>query len=170
MNSETVYSLFFYLISFVVLLSAVAAVTMRNLVHAALMLALSFISVSGIYVLLQADFLAAVQLLIYGGAVPVLIVFGVMLTRMPGDRESNPVNRRTVLWGAGMAALLFAVLMTTLHKTEFIARGVMTSEPSIEGIARLMLGDFVISFEIAAVLLLAALLGAIVLARGGEAK
>lgn len=170
MSNEALYSLLFYLISFIVLITAVAAMTMRNLVHAALMLALSFVTVAGIYVLLHADFLAAVQLLIYGGAIPVLIVFGVMLTRTPGNRESNPVNRQTVLWGSGVAALLFAVLMLALNKADFVVRGTLTREPSIEGIARLMLGDFVIAFEVAAVLLLAAMIGAIVLARGGEAK
>jgi len=170
MSNEALYSLLFYLISFMVLISAVAAMTMRNLVHAALMLALSFVTVAGIYVLLHADFLAAVQLLIYGGAIPVLIVFGVMLTRTPGNRESNPVNRQTVLWGSGVAALLFAVLMLALNKADFVVRGTLAKEPSIEGIARLMLGDFVIAFEVAAVLLLAAMIGAIVLARGGEAK
>lgn len=170
MSNEALYSLLFYLISFVTLITAVAAMTMRNLVHAALLLALSFVSVAGIYVLLHADFLAAVQLLIYGGAIPVLIVFGVMLTRTPGSRESNPVNRQTVLWGSGVAALLFAVLMLALNKAEFAVKGTLTKEPSVEGIARLMLGDFLISFEVAAVLLLAAMIGAIVLARGGEAK
>lgn len=170
MSNEALYSLLFYLVSFVTLITAVAAMTMRNLIHAALLLALSFVSVAGIYVLLHADFLAAVQVLIYGGAIPVLIVFGVMLTRTPGNRESNPVNRQTVLWGSGVAALLFAVLMLALNKAEFAVKGTLTKEPSVEGIARLMLGDFLISFEVAAVLLLAAMIGAIVLARGGEAK
>ena len=170
MSNETLYSLMFYLISGLTLLSAVAAMTMRNLVHAALLLALSFVSVAGIYVLLHADFLAAVQVLIYGGAIPVLIVFGIMLTRTPGSRESNPVNRKTALWGSGIAALVFAVIMVSLNKAKFPVLGTMTKEPSVEGLARLMLGDYVISFEVAAVLLLAALLGAIVLARGGEAR
>lgn len=170
MSNEVLYSLLFYIVSFITLITAVAAMTMRNLVHAALLLALSFVSVAGIYVLLHADFLAAVQILIYGGAIPVLIVFGVMLTRTPGNKESNPVNRQTVLWGSGVAALLFAVLMLALNKAEFAVKGTLTSEPSVEGIARLMLGDFLISFEAAAVLLLAAMIGAIVLARGGEAK
>lgn len=170
MSNETVYSLMFYLVTAAVLLSAIAAMTLRNLVHAALLLALSFVSVAGLYVMLQADFLAAVQILIYGGAIPVLIVFGVMLTRQPGNRESNPVNRKTALWGSGVAAMLFAVIMVALNKATFTAQGTLTKEPSVEGIARLMLGDFVISFEVAAVLLLAALIGAIVLARGGEAK
>jgi NADH-quinone oxidoreductase subunit J len=169
MSGETIYNVMFYLITAITLLSAVAAMTLRNLVHAAICLALSFVSVAGIYILLQADFLAAVQLLIYGGAIPVLIVFGVMLTRTPGTRESNPVNRKTLLWGSTIAALLVAVLLLGLHKTGFTTYGVLTKEPSVEGIARLLFGDFLIPFEIAAVLLLAALIGAIVLARGGEA-
>ena len=170
MSNEMLYSLMFYLVSGLILLSAVAAMTMRNLVHAAFLLALSFVSVAGIYILLQADFLAAVQVLIYGGAIPVLIVFGVMLTRTPGNRDSNPVNRKTALWGSGIAALLFAVILLTLDKAKFAVQGTLTKEPSVEGLARLMLGDFIISFEVAAVLLLAAMIGAIVLARGGEAK
>ncbi|MCX7779773.1 MAG: NADH-quinone oxidoreductase subunit J [Negativicutes bacterium] len=170
MSNEAVYGIMFYLVSAVVLLSAVAAVTLRNLIHAALFLAISFVSVAGIYVLLHADFLAAVQVLIYGGAIPVLIAFGVMLTRTPGAAGSNPVNTKTYIWGLGITGALFAVIMLSLLKSKFAMQGLISKEPSIEGLARLMLGDFLIPFEFAAILLLAAMIGAIILARGGEAK
>lgn len=169
MNGETIYGLLFYFISAIILISAILAMSLRNLVHAALFLAVSFISIAGLYVLLQADFLAGVQILIYGGAVPVLIVFGIMLTRTPGE-QSNPWNAKRVYWGGAAALLVLAVFGLFLCKAAYPLQEAAFKETAIEGIARLLFGDFLIPFEISAVLLLAALLGAIILSRGGSAE
>lgn len=157
----------FYLLAAVVLAAAAGVVFRRNLVHSALLLAVTFIGVAGLYILLAADFLAAVQLLVYNGAVAVIVVIGVMLTQKGDMKNSNPPNRMgrgilavVVLLAAGMLA---AVLTTKWPVVAHPAPG-----ETAAAIAGLLLGEFAIAFEAAAVLLLAAMIGAIILARGGE--
>lgn len=157
----------FYLLAAVVLAAAAGVIFNRNLVHAALLLALTFIGVAGLYILLAADFLAAVQLLVYNGAVSVIVVIGVMLTQKGDMTGSNPPNRL----GAGTAVvvgLLAAALIAAILGTKWKISAVPVPEETAEAIAGLLLGDFAIAFETAAVLLLAAMIGAIILARGGD--
>jgi NADH-quinone oxidoreductase subunit J len=98
---EIIYTAAFYVLAAITLLAAAGVVFNRNLVHSALLLALTFIGVAGLYVLLQADFLAAVQILVYSGAVAVIIVIGVMLTRWKSVATSSPSNK--LGWGAAVA-------------------------------------------------------------------
>jgi len=146
--------------------AALMMVGSKNLVHSALWLVLVFIGVSGVYMLLEADFLAVVQLLVYAGAIAVLLVFGVMLTRRGDMSESNPFNKYAVS-GAVVALLFFLLVESMVNKTDWPVRayealGSGTAGPIAEG----LLGQFVVPFEVAAILLLVAMVGAIILARG----
>ncbi|MBI2863580.1 MAG: NADH-quinone oxidoreductase subunit J [Chloroflexi bacterium] len=164
----------FYVLAVVVLGSTISVVTVRNVFHAALYLVLSFIGVAGLYITLSADFVAAVQILIYAGAVAILFVFAVMLTHGPEQASQNNRLRAPAFF---VAALLFATLAMVMVNTTWSVNMIdapVTDTPT--KIAELLLGSrnaagellssgFVLPFEVASVLLLAAMVGAIVVAR-----
>jgi NADH-quinone oxidoreductase subunit J len=136
-----------------------------NLVHSAFFLVLTFLGVAGIYVLLNADYLAVVQVLIYIGAISILLVFGVMLTRRGDVNESNLFNRYknqalVVTFG------LFVIMAVSAVMTQW---KVSTAEPpqsTIMLISNILLNEQVIPFEAAGILLLSALIGAIIIGKG----
>ncbi|MBZ4687118.1 MAG: hypothetical protein PWQ96_361 [Clostridia bacterium] len=160
----TLEPLFFWLISAVIVLSALAVVFMKNIVHSALFLIVTFVGMAGIYALLQADFIAAVQILVYAGAIAILIVFAVMLTRRGDIRASNPFNGYAII--ASLACLAFLVVTVSMIFNSGFEIVESVGKSVVEPLAIAMMGDFVISFEVAALLLLEALVGAIILARG----
>lgn len=164
---EFVYSIAFYILAGITIASAIGVVTKPNLVHSSLLLALCFIGISGLYVLLEADFLAAVQLLVYGGAVAVLIVLGIMLTQRSSMENTNPDSGwrkgAIVIGGLFMTLMMIVIATTSWHYSSAPAA---QDTPSL--LAQLLLTDYMVSFEAAALLLLAAMMGAIVLAKGGD--
>lgn len=143
---------------------AIGMVSARRLVHSALFLVLSFLSVSAIYLLARADFLAGVQLLIYAGAIMILMLFAIMLT--PGQMEiSGPGQWRQRL-GAGLVAVSFLVVASfSLLRTDWPLASTLPDQPTTETIGELLLSSYVLPFELASVLLLAAMVGAILIAR-----
>lgn len=145
-------------------------VSSRNLFHSALFLVLSFVGVVGYYVLLDAGFLAAVQLLIYIGAIAILILFAIMVSRgLMAERQSQ---RNQQWWIAALVALLiFVVLGVVLWQVDWpVADEQALASPSvaISQLGQDLLGPYVIPFEVASVLLLVALIGAVILARDTE--
>ena len=154
----------FWVLAVVSVSTALAVVLMRDVFRAALFLVLCFFSVAGIYVTLSADFLAGAQVLIYVGAIAVLIIFVIMLTRE--SRQGSPSGRLrlpAILIGLFfLITMLFVVLNTDWH---------VVAEPPAESattaIAQALFSEdgFVLAFEIAAALLLAAVIGAIALVR-----
>jgi NAD(P)H-quinone oxidoreductase subunit 6 len=162
--------------------SAVLVVTARNILHAAFALCLSFLGVAALYVFLHADFVAGVQLIVYVGGILVLIMFAVMFS---SNVVEDTAERRSgiIAIGAGGAAALAIfmsiVLMTRnleepLHKATHLANGkpVATAYvPTVSvnagqtGIGHLLMGPYLVPFEVASVLLLAALIGAVVIVR-----
>ena len=165
--SELFQSIAFYSLAGITVASAAGVVMKSNLVHSALLLVLCFIGIGGLYVLLNAEFLAAVQLLIYSGAIAVLLVLGIMLTRRSRMNESSQANdrtRRAAALSIGLLVLLLGVISATpWHYST--ADVLHNASPAI---ARFLLTDYMVAFEAAAVLLLAAMVGAIVLAKGVE--
>ena len=154
----------FILLSFFTLAGGLGVVVTRNVVHAALALLLSLMAVAGIYLILFAEFLALVQVLIYGGAIIIVLLFAIMLTRT-GEYPRISDNRQWPL--AAVAALgLLGVLVPA-----FLIRGVKDSEPHnppFTELANSLFTRWAIPFEVASLVLLVALIGAIIIARSGE--
>ena len=157
----------FFIFAILAIAAAWGVVTSKNIVHSALYLVLSFTGVAVLYVLMNADFLAAVQLLIYTGAVAIMIIFAVMLTLRTEISESNPENRHWG-WGALVACLVFVIMaLVILANPDWrILPTPWTGGGSAEDLSLLLLTKFMIPFEVAAVLLTVALAGAVILAKG----
>lgn len=183
----------FWLLTVVAVGSALGVVLIRDLFRAALLLVAVFVSVGGYFILLSAEFLAVVQVLIYAGAIAVLIIFAVMLTR--DVQRGNPPNRLQIP-AAVLAALLLAALVTVAIDTQWnllpegeqqavdLVQTAAVADIPVEsleqagvtesgeqaaaqeaGLADLLIGRFVLPFEAVSVLLLAALIGALALVR-----
>ncbi len=163
----TLQQVLFFIFGGITLLAALMVVTRRNLLHAALFMILSFFGVAGLYVLLEAPFLAGVQLFIYVGGISILIIFAIMLTRdiMLPDRASR--NRQWIA-GALVMILLCGVLIWTVlsHRWAATTPGQVPADSITRlGTALVDAGGFAMPFEVASVLLLAALIGAVTIAR-----
>lgn len=154
----------FYGVAALVLGSALYVVVGKNLVHSAFALVAAFFGVAVFYVYLGADFLAGAQVLIYVGGILTLLLFGVMLT----NRIYN-LNLRSgaiqVVPGALSAGLVFALLVWIIQSVDWGAMDAGDPGPTSESIGRLLMGDYLLPFEIASVLLLIALMGAAMLVR-----
>jgi NADH-quinone oxidoreductase subunit J len=148
------------------ILAAVRLVTAKNVVHAALFLVVSLAMVAGVYLLLAAEFVAWVQVLIYVGAIVVLLLFGLMLTRAPIGREvlDNQQRGISAVVAVGVLAGLSVLLWDTFRESEID----LATSPTAE-VGSNLFESFVLPFEVVSFLLLAALIGAIVLARKEEA-
>jgi NADH:ubiquinone oxidoreductase subunit 6 (subunit J) len=159
-----VISIVFYIFAALIVASALAVVLLKNLVHAALYLIVAFVGVAAMYVLLQAEFLAVVQILVYAGAVAIIIAFGLMLTRRTNMEETSAFNLqkgRAAFIGAG----IFGMIAFLFSKTEWKVQEGAEAVSVTEGISEFMFVDYVIAFETIAILLLIAMVGAIVIAK-----
>lgn len=167
MGDGLMHTLAFYFLAGITLAAATGVVFKRNLVHSAFLLSVTFLGVSGLYMTLEAEFLAAVQALVYSGAVAVLVVIGVMLTHRDDMSQSNPPNKMVVA-GAGAALAIVGVLVWAVVATPWkTGRGAVVS---VADIGRRFLTDFAPPFEAVALLLLAAVIGAVVLFKGGKVQ
>ncbi len=165
-------SVAFVVLAAILVGSALAVVTLRNIVHAALFLVLVFGAAAGIYILLNAEFIAIVQILVYAGAVTILILFSIMLTQNPNSRTSNPANRQWLI-AALISVALCAGIIFALSQNGAIANGGSQANASTGGtpvaIGQLLYSpttySYVLPFEIATLVLLVAIVGAIVIGR-----
>jgi NADH-quinone oxidoreductase subunit J len=158
----------FYFIAALAVAGALGVVLIRSTVYAALFLILALLAVAGVYVLLASEFLALVQILIYAGAVTVLLLFALMLTRV-GDLPETMVGAQ---WpAAGFAsALLAGLLIATVATSDWPGdAGEVTLVP-MRAIGDALFRQWAVPFEIASLVLLVALIGAIVLAREEEGE
>ncbi len=156
----------FFLLSTLAVVSAAVVALSKNIIYSALALLGTFIGVAGLYITLSADFLAATQLLVYVGGTLTLILFAVMLTARVGDKEvSNP--RRGLLLGFGIAMVVVFVLGTVAAEalTKWGQLEAQTSNPSTAKLGHAFLGEYLLPFEVGSVVLLAAMIGSVVLAR-----
>lgn len=154
----------FWILAVVGVLAALGVVLLRNVFRAALSLILCFIAVAGIYATLSADFLAAVQVLIYVGAISVLIILAIMMTREV--QRGSPSNK--LRFPAFIVAIVFfGAAAFAVFQTSWQVAGVAPQEPTTAALAVRLFGEggFVLPLEIAPIILLAAILGAIVLVR-----
>lgn len=160
----------FYILGGVTIVAALGVVTTRNIVYAALFLLVSLTGVAGLFVVLFAEFLALVQLLIYGGAVIIVILFALMLTRTVDFAESSEHRRWPV------AALVSFALFGLLAGTALVDSEKYNPDPSIyprmgigiEELGKGLFENWAVPFEIASIVLLVALIGAILIGRSGD--
>ncbi|HEY9164770.1 MAG TPA: NADH-quinone oxidoreductase subunit J [Candidatus Kryptonia bacterium] len=158
------YDLVFYAFAALTIVSAVGVVFSRNILYAAFALLFAFFGVAALYVLLAADFIAITQILLYVGGIMVLIIFGVMLTSRAYDVEMKRGVLQTipaVLIVGAVAGTLVGILTTTKWPTVNMAPYEETARP----IGALLMTQFVLPFELASILLLVALIGAVIIAR-----
>lgn len=162
----------FWVLSAITVGGALLVLLSRNLLHALVFLVLAFLGTAGLFLTLSADFLAVAQVLIYAGAISVLIVFAIMLTPLASrDNASSLYAAPGVLLGAAMAALVaFAALDVGWPELEGAAleQRAVDLGSAVAAIGEELLGRYVLAFEVASVLLLFALIGAIVLVREDE--
>jgi NADH-quinone oxidoreductase subunit J len=154
----------FWIIAITMAVAAVGVVSMKNIVHAALALVIVLAGVAAQFLLLQAEFIGIVQVLIYIGAVVVLFLFGIMLTRAPMQKTGDFDNDQRIL--AGLVSLLIFGVLASLFSSQFSGDQIHLGQPTQTAtIADSIFRTYVIGFEVVSMLLLAALVGAIVLAR-----
>lgn len=153
-----------FIFGLITLIGAVAAMSMRNLIHCALALILTFGGLAGIFLYLSAQFVGLVQLLVYVGAVGIVFVFAILLTRA-GGQEAKPFFSNSWYWGAGTAGLLAIVLVVAVATSPSLAdREAHSTKPTVKEVGAKLMKDLVIPMELMALLLTSALIGATVLA------
>ena len=166
--AETWQEIVFWVIAVVMALSALRVVTARNVIHAALYLVVTLIVAAILYVFLFAEFVAWVQVLVYVGAIVVLMLFGLMLTRAPIGKGNFDNDQR---WLAALCALAIFGVSSWIMIDAFEGKDISFARE--QGTTARSIGDvifsaYVLPFEVVSVLLLAALVGAIVIARRDE--
>lgn len=169
-------TLAFAVLTGLLLFSAYKTVASRFITHAALYLALALFSVAGVFILLEAPFLAAAQILVYVGAVLAVVIFAVMLSDVQdlggaGAEVKGWMSQlRSPYWGSlpiGIAGLLALLIIVGIGGLT-VPAGVGEPDTSVAGLGRALFTTYLIPFEIAGVLLLVAMVGAIVMAREGS--
>jgi NADH-quinone oxidoreductase subunit J len=159
--------LIFIILGLITLGAAVMVVTSQNLMRSALWLILAFFGIAGIFILLHAEFLAVAQILIYVGAIAMLIIFAIMLTRGLMDPKQPRFNEQ---WGVvgGFSALLFVALTFLVTRNNWPVQVAAVPPDAIQQLGSDFVGRYVVPFEVASVLLVVALIGAIIVARERE--
>ncbi len=157
-------TIIFYLVAGITVVSAAVVAFSRNIVHSAFSLVGTFGGVAGIYVMLGADFVAAVQVLIYVGGILVLILFAVMLTHRIA--EVHLTNRSVGTIPALIVTVAVgALLVTTILESSWNKADKVSHDPTTAQIGELFLKEYLLPFELASIVLLVALIGAVVLSR-----
>ena len=157
----------FSVLSLVVIIGALGVILLENIVYSAFLLGGVFMSVAGLYLLLNASFVAAAQVLVYVGAVNVLIIFAIMLVNKKEDlRPIENIKSRKIISTSICLTLLSLLIRVDLSNTWGLAEpSASIGEESTIRIGEHLFSDYLLPFEVASVLLLMAMIGAIVLAR-----
>ena len=160
-------TIIFYSVGAMVLTFGVLTVFTRKIFRAAVYLLLSLIGVAGIYILLDMQFIAALQIVIYVGGIVVLIIFSIFLTHQAGERLPTRIPKR-MLWAILLPALGLVFTTTVIAGHVFMSSAIPAIQPSVENIGRQLLSyndyGYVYPFEVISILLLAALIGSVVIA------
>jgi len=159
----------FYFLSFFGVMCALLVVFSRNAVHSVLYLILTFFAIAGHYILLNAQFLAAVHVIVYAGAIMVLFLYVIMLLNL--NQEAEPHKSTVLKFAAAISAgLLLTVFVGSLKGTELMAQqqGPATDVGLVKSLGRLLFTEYLLPFEISSVLLLAAMVGAVMLGKSEQ--
>ena len=154
-----------YAVMATILVFALGVVTLRNLFHCALCLAAALIGTAVVYVTLQAEFLAGVQILLYVGGVITLVVFAIMLTEhLAGKtvRQDNSQSLPAIAGLAGFVALIAALILKTPWP---VTETALKARVSVMGLGQALMGTYVFPFEVISIVLLAVLIGTVVIAK-----
>jgi len=153
----------FLVLAFVTLSSAVAAMSLRNLIHCVLCLVVTFGGLGSLYLRLDAQFVGFAQVFVYIGAVAILIVFAVLLTR--SGESTGPVFSGTWITGLGVAILVAGTLVVAIGRSGLPAAPASTSVSApVREIGDALMSDYVVPLEVMALLLTGALIGAVIIA------
>lgn len=158
----------FWFLSALAVISAIMVVASKNPVYSILSLIVTFFAISGHYVLLNAQFLAIVNIIVYAGAIMVLFLFVVMLMNLNADSEPPQKNKYILYGGTIAGASLLLVLVAALKQTVTTAQMVETNSGNvglIENLGKILFTDYVFPFEISSVLFLSAMIGAVVISK-----
>lgn len=155
----TYYALIFWLFGIITVVSAVIVVMSKNLIHSVFSLMLTFFGVAGIYVLLNADFLAIIQLIVYVGGILIVLIFGVMLTNNVFD-ENLKSGFSNVVMGSVISGGLLGLLLLVFTNNQLYSTPSVFAPVSIKELSVLFIKDYLVLFELLGILLLAALIGA----------
>ena len=156
---------FFYFLSFLAVLSAIMVVLSKNPVHSVLYLIITFFCIAGHYVLLNAQFLAAVHVIVYAGAIMVLFLYVIMLLNL--NEETEP-HKSTILKVTATicSGLLLVILVGSLRGTESLIQGSGSESIGlVKNLGKVMFSEFLLPFEVTSILLLAAMVGAVMLGK-----
>ncbi len=159
----------FWILSAIAILGALVAVRKRNLIHGVFALMIFFAALSGLFLLLLAEFIAAVQVLVYIGAVGILLLFAIMLTERVAGDDGRRMTSRGWFWGLVMAAAVFVVLLLPAIQqlpSPEPAQEMQVINPSVEELGKKLMNPYVVTLEVLALLLTAALIGAVTAAQG----
>jgi len=157
----------FWMLSIVILISGMMVVSLKNIFHCALFLVVCLFSVAGIFILLDAEFLAVAQVLIYVGAVAILMIFALMLTSNLASKKIRQTNENSVVTFFVCLIFLMATL-TMLYHTDvwnYAKDQIPATESNTMMLGKLLMTKFMLPFEVVSIVLLAAMIGGIVLAR-----
>lgn len=158
----------FYVVAAVTVIGAMGVVLARNVVHAALFLILALLAVAGVFILLSAEFLAIVQVLIYGGAVTILILFAMMLTRVRDMPQALDGPQRP--FAAVAASVFLGISILAVRSTDWPGETEQITIVPFRDLGEALFRVWAVPFEIASLVLLVALIGAIILARSEEGE
>lgn len=158
------YDIIFYLFAIITVGSAVFVVTTRNVIYSAFFLLFTFFGVTGIYVLLGADFLAVVQIMVYIGGILILLIFGVMLTNTITNVEIRTGVSHLLPAAIGVGVFMGAVVSVMIW-TDWKSQPVANPVTTTKNLGYLLINEYVLIFELLGILLLIALIGAASIAR-----
>ncbi|MBF89429.1 MAG: NADH-quinone oxidoreductase subunit J [Candidatus Marinimicrobia bacterium] len=154
----------FGVVALLTIISSAIVVFSKNLIYSAIALLFALLGVAGLYIFLWADFIAITQILIYVGGILVLIIFGIMLTHKITDVQLSHSSIQRGIGGV-VVAVIFLGLYSMISQTSWYSVSAVEPDETVRQIGRLLMVDYLLSFEVASILLLAALMGAALLSR-----
>lgn len=169
----SIVQILFWFLSALALMGALMVVISKNPVHSVLWLIVVFFAISGHYVLLNAQFLAIVNLIVYAGAIMVLFLFVIMLMNLNSDTEPQKNNMLKIAGAISGGSLMLVMIDVVSSSIDLAGKSALVKDGNIgliKNLGKALFNEYVIPFEISSILFLSAMVGAVVLGRKGEAK
>lgn len=162
--SEVLFFAFVVLVFF----GGILSVKSKIIIHSVLGLAVCFLGVAGLYFYLDSPFLSMMQILIYVGAICIVLVFGVMVGYTPTQVAEKHLKGKNLLLAIFSGVSVFSLMSVLIFKSEFTAARIKTGDFSMEWLGKSLIYDYCLAFELISLILLAAIVGAIILGQGGR--